>query len=202
MNAALEAGGLGKRYRRTWALRDCNLTIPRGRIAALVGPYYERQPPITGVAQVVRASHTDPQASLLVRTSGPVPDPAWTPHPVTLEDLVLAYLADPSAGALPGPSVANNSLRAPDDVAGLALGPGRLPAGDGPRRARPANPGPDQASDPVQACQERARQFASRHGILGTIGVLLWFLPLFAGLFVALAVLLLAAIRVIRRRIS
>ena len=38
MSAALEASGLGKRYRRTWALRDCNLTVPRGRIAALVGP--------------------------------------------------------------------------------------------------------------------------------------------------------------------
>ncbi len=38
MSAALEASGLGKRYRRTWALRDCTLTIPRGRIAALVGP--------------------------------------------------------------------------------------------------------------------------------------------------------------------
>jgi ABC-2 type transport system ATP-binding protein len=78
----------------------------------LVGPYREPQPPIVGVAQVVRASHTDRQASLLVRTSGPIPDPAWTAHEVTLEDLVLAYLADPSAGALPGPSVLNDSLEA------------------------------------------------------------------------------------------
>ena len=38
MTAALQASELGKRYRRTWALRDCNLTVPRGRIAALVGP--------------------------------------------------------------------------------------------------------------------------------------------------------------------
>jgi ABC-2 type transport system ATP-binding protein len=38
VSAALEASGLGKRYRRTWALRDCHLTVPRGRIAALVGP--------------------------------------------------------------------------------------------------------------------------------------------------------------------
>ena len=38
MTAALETTGLGKRYRRTWALQDCNLTVPRGRIAALVGP--------------------------------------------------------------------------------------------------------------------------------------------------------------------
>jgi ABC-2 type transport system ATP-binding protein len=71
----------------------------------LIGPYREPQPPITGVAQVVRASHTDRQASLLVRTTGPIPDPAWTANEVTLEDVVLAYLADPSAGALPGPAV-------------------------------------------------------------------------------------------------
>jgi ABC-2 type transport system ATP-binding protein len=30
--------GLGKRYRLTWALRDCTLTIPGGRVVALVGP--------------------------------------------------------------------------------------------------------------------------------------------------------------------
>ena len=34
----LEATGLGKRYRRTWALRDCTLALPQRRIAALVGP--------------------------------------------------------------------------------------------------------------------------------------------------------------------
>ena len=47
----------------------------------------------------------------------------------------------------------------------------------------PANPGPEQALDPVQACQQRASQFVSRYGSRGVIGVLLWFLPLFAGLF-------------------
>jgi ABC-2 type transport system ATP-binding protein len=78
----------------------------------LIGPYHEQQPPIAGVAQVVRASHTDRQASLLVRTSGPIPDPAWTAHQVTLEDLVLAYLAKPSAGALPGPAAHNHQQEA------------------------------------------------------------------------------------------
>jgi len=34
----IEASGLGKRYGRTWALRDCTLEIPAGRVAALVGP--------------------------------------------------------------------------------------------------------------------------------------------------------------------
>jgi hypothetical protein len=35
----------------------------------------------------------------------------------------------------------------------------------------------------VRACQQQAEQFAGRFGRLGTVGVLLWFLPLFAGLF-------------------
>ena len=34
----LEASGLGKRYRSTWALRECTLEIPAGRVTALVGP--------------------------------------------------------------------------------------------------------------------------------------------------------------------
>jgi ABC-2 type transport system ATP-binding protein len=46
------------------------------------------------VAEVIRASHTDRQSTLLVRTDGTVPaDPVWSVHDVTLEDLVLAYLA-------------------------------------------------------------------------------------------------------------
>jgi len=43
--------------------------------------------------QVISASHTDVQSTLLVRTSGPVLDPAWTVSEVTLEDLVLAYMS-------------------------------------------------------------------------------------------------------------
>ncbi|HTJ38254.1 MAG TPA: ABC transporter ATP-binding protein [Dactylosporangium sp.] len=35
---AIQADRLGKRYRKKWALRDCTLQIPAGRIAALVGP--------------------------------------------------------------------------------------------------------------------------------------------------------------------
>jgi ABC-2 type transport system ATP-binding protein len=34
----LEASGLGMRYRRSWALRDCTLRVPAGRVTALVGP--------------------------------------------------------------------------------------------------------------------------------------------------------------------
>ncbi|GAA3546696.1 ABC transporter ATP-binding protein [Nonomuraea rosea] len=38
MRPALEAAGLGVRYRRSWALRGCSLSVPAGRVAALVGP--------------------------------------------------------------------------------------------------------------------------------------------------------------------
>jgi len=38
MNAVLEAEGLSKRYGRRWALTDCDLSIPAGRVVGLVGP--------------------------------------------------------------------------------------------------------------------------------------------------------------------
>src|ERR1039457_5254979 len=38
MTAVIEASGLGKQYRRTWALRDCTLAIPDGHVVGLVGP--------------------------------------------------------------------------------------------------------------------------------------------------------------------
>jgi ABC-2 type transport system ATP-binding protein len=41
---------------------------------------------------VVSARHTDVQTTLLVNTSDPVLDPAWTVSEVSLEDLVLAYM--------------------------------------------------------------------------------------------------------------
>jgi hypothetical protein len=44
-------------------------------------------------------------------------------------------------------------------------------------------PNADQANDRVRACQDRAGEFAGRYGNRGMVGVLLWFLPLFAGLF-------------------
>ena len=43
--------------------------------------------------EVISASHTDVQTTLLVRTSGPVLDPAWTVSEVGLEDLALAYMS-------------------------------------------------------------------------------------------------------------
>ena len=42
--------------------------------------------------EVIEESHTDKQSTFLVRTDEPILDPAWTVKPVTLEDLVLAYM--------------------------------------------------------------------------------------------------------------
>ena len=43
--------------------------------------------------EVIEESHTDKQSMLLVRTDEPILDPAWTVKPVTLDDLVLAYMS-------------------------------------------------------------------------------------------------------------
>ncbi|MFE7190345.1 ABC transporter ATP-binding protein [Kitasatospora sp. NPDC057541] len=37
-DTVIDCGGIGKRYRRSWALKDCNLAIPAGHVVALVGP--------------------------------------------------------------------------------------------------------------------------------------------------------------------
>jgi ABC-2 type transport system ATP-binding protein len=59
-----------------------------------------------GQLRVVHARGGEAQAHLLVRTSGtadPVP-PGWEAHPISMEELALAYLREPGAAALPGPA--------------------------------------------------------------------------------------------------
>jgi ABC-2 type transport system ATP-binding protein len=54
--------------------------------------------------QVISASHTDRQSTLLVRTGSPLDDSAWAVEQVGLEDLVLAYMShapDPAPGSAP-----------------------------------------------------------------------------------------------------
>jgi ABC-2 type transport system ATP-binding protein len=46
---------------------------------------------------VIAASHTDRQTTLLVRTEAPIHDPAWSVGQLSLEDLVLAYMGQTSA---------------------------------------------------------------------------------------------------------
>jgi ABC-2 type transport system ATP-binding protein len=67
--------------------------------AAEAGAYAQR-------LNVVHVRRGEAQAHLLVRTDGttaPMP-PGWEAHPVSLEELTLAYMRDPSAAALPGPA--------------------------------------------------------------------------------------------------
>jgi ABC-2 type transport system ATP-binding protein len=64
------------------------VTGPRRDPAALPGDW-----------QVITASHTDRQSTLVIRTAGPVLDPAWTVSPLSLEDLVLAYLSQAASPA-------------------------------------------------------------------------------------------------------
>jgi ABC-2 type transport system ATP-binding protein len=47
--------------------------------------------------ELIDASHTDRQSTLIVRTSTPVDDPAWTVEQLNLEDLVLAYMTQAQA---------------------------------------------------------------------------------------------------------
>jgi ABC-2 type transport system ATP-binding protein len=43
--------------------------------------------------EVIQASHTEVQSTLLVRSSAPIDDPGWTVDQIDLEDLVLAYMS-------------------------------------------------------------------------------------------------------------
>ena len=70
----------------------------------------------------MHASYAEPLAHLLVRGNGtadPVPL-GWQAHPVTLEELTLAYLREPDAAALPGPARARDIERRAEVVGGRA----------------------------------------------------------------------------------
>jgi ABC-2 type transport system ATP-binding protein len=54
--------------------------------------------------EVLEASHSDKQSTLLVRTEQPILDPAWTVAPVTLEDVVLAHMRQAIDGDPPSPT--------------------------------------------------------------------------------------------------
>jgi ABC-2 type transport system ATP-binding protein len=78
----------------------------------LTGPAAEADS-CAGQLRVVQTRRAGAQAHLLVRTGAsgmadPVP-PGWEAHPVSLEELVLAYLRAPDAGVLPGLSLAQNT---------------------------------------------------------------------------------------------
>lgn len=69
----------------------------------LTGPRTDHPDRLPGVSAVVRSSCTDRQTSLIALTSGASP-PDWDVQRLSVEDLVLAYLAEPEARLLPGPA--------------------------------------------------------------------------------------------------
>jgi ABC-2 type transport system ATP-binding protein len=50
VTAVIETGGLGKRYRRLWALADCTLSVPAGHVVGLVGPNGAGKTTLLGLA--------------------------------------------------------------------------------------------------------------------------------------------------------
>jgi ABC-2 type transport system ATP-binding protein len=54
-------------------------------------------PALLAEHDLVQAEYTERQASLLVRTRGPITDPVWMVRPVALEELALAYMSTPTA---------------------------------------------------------------------------------------------------------
>jgi ABC-2 type transport system ATP-binding protein len=71
-----------------------------GEVDALVASHHRltgaRRDPSTLPANqtVIEASHLDKQTTLLVRTDDPILDPAWTVTPVSLDDIILAYMRE------------------------------------------------------------------------------------------------------------
>jgi hypothetical protein len=114
---------LNRRFDQPYAqARLSQLGIPRGKkvgklsgghqaqlalTLALTGPAAEADG-YAGQVYVVQTRRAEAQAHLLVRTNGradPV-RPGWEAHPVSLEELVLAYLRAPDAGQPPVPPLA------------------------------------------------------------------------------------------------
>jgi ABC-2 type transport system ATP-binding protein len=94
---AVETTGLGRRFGRTWALRDCSLALPEGRVIALVGPNGAGKstllnlmagllPPSEGVMRVYGEPRTD-RPSALARVAYMAQDSALYPT-FTVTDLL------------------------------------------------------------------------------------------------------------------
>jgi ABC-2 type transport system ATP-binding protein len=60
----------------------------------LVGPR-ERAQASAGTYTIMTSREAERQCTLLVQTHGPIIDPAWEVHDVSLEDIILAYLSQP-----------------------------------------------------------------------------------------------------------
>lgn len=75
-----------------------------GQHAVLVGPVEEADR-LAGDLDALSVRRAGRQAEILVRGSGDGLSPQWEVGEVGLEELILAYLVDPQATMLPGPSL-------------------------------------------------------------------------------------------------
>jgi ABC-type multidrug transport system ATPase subunit len=76
------------------------------RVAEAMNPRWDGELARTRLAEqvpVVTVSRAGRQAQALARTSAA--PPGWAGRPVTMEELVLGYLREPTARALPGPEL-------------------------------------------------------------------------------------------------
>jgi len=69
--SAIEAFGLGRKYRRGWALQDCSFRLPAGRICGLVGPNGAGKTTLMGITANLLAPTTG-----VLRVFGSVPESA------------------------------------------------------------------------------------------------------------------------------
>jgi ABC-2 type transport system ATP-binding protein len=74
VSSAIETRGLTKRYRRVTALSDCSITVPEGRISALVGPNGAGK---TTLLRILAALATATDGSASVLGGAPRQDPAF-----------------------------------------------------------------------------------------------------------------------------
>jgi len=75
MTPPLETHGVGKRYRRRWALRDCTLTIPERAIVGLAGPNGAGKSTLLSILAGALAPSEG-----RVETAQPAPRIGWVPQ--------------------------------------------------------------------------------------------------------------------------
>jgi len=96
MKAVIEASGLGKRYGRRWALADCTLAVPAGRVTGLVGPNGAGKTTLLQLA-----------AGLLTPTSGTITVLGERPGGIPAQLTRVGFVAQ-DAPVYPGLSVAGH----------------------------------------------------------------------------------------------
>ena len=137
MTAVIETEGLGKRYRRLWALADCTLSVPAGHVVGLVGPNGAGKTTLLNLATGMLAPTT---GTIEVLGGPPAAGPAQLARVGYLAQDAPVYaglsVADHlQAGRAPQPGLGRGAGARPDRAAGpgpAARRPGRCPAGSAP----------------------------------------------------------------------